>query len=172
MMRRSSFTDRLSRHLATTFGLGDRVPAPGTVAGSLPAALLWWGMTTALQSPALRAVLTATGVVVLTIVALWASDEEARRRGRSDPGPVVIDEVAGQWVTYLVALPLVPWGTIAEQAITVAAGFVLFRVWDVIKPWPVGRLERLPGGIGIVADDLAAGLMAGLVMAGALVVLY
>ena len=63
-------------------------------------------------------------------------------------------------MTYLVALPFLPYLTTVELAIFAAAGFILFRVFDIIKIWPVKAFERLPGGIGIVADDLAAGYLA------------
>ncbi|MFZ5786292.1 MAG: phosphatidylglycerophosphatase A, partial [Acidobacteriota bacterium] len=85
---------------------------------------------------------------------------EAVRRAQSDPGPVVIDEVAGQWL----ALALLVAAQPRPLSLGLVAGsFLLFRLFDVVKPWPIGRLERLPGGWGILADDLAAGLAAGLV---------
>ena len=81
----------------------------------------------------------------------------ARLVGRKDPGIVVVDEVVGQWVT-LAALPFTP--------VTAALGFLLFRVMDVVKPWPARDLERLPGGWGIMADDVMAGVYAHLRAAG------
>jgi phosphatidylglycerophosphatase A len=153
----------LARALATVGGLGDRLPAPGTTVGSLAGAILYWGATRLLPQPGWAAPLG--GLVVLLPLAVWACGEEAQRRGQIDPGPVVLDEVAGQWVA-LVAVsllhPRVPgWPELA-------AAFVLFRVFDVVKPWPIRALERLPCGWGIVADDLAAGLAGGLVAAGLL----
>ncbi len=142
--------------------LGDALPAPGTTAGSLPAALAWWGAAVLVPGRGALALVTGAAVVLVTAVGWWASDREARRRGVRDPGPVVIDEVAGQWLTYLVALPGAALG--GHLPVTVAAGFVAFRVFDVVKPWPIRRLERLPGGIGIMADDLAAAILAGAVM--------
>lgn len=154
----------LARHIATTFGLGDRLPAPGTTAGSLPAALLWWGLASALPWPAARLSATTILVMAATVAGIWAGGVEAERRRIADPGPVVVDEVAGQWLTYLLALPylsLVGWQSLAT---VVAAGFVLFRLFDIVKPWPVNRLEHLPGGLGIMADDLAAGIYAGIAL--------
>jgi phosphatidylglycerophosphatase A len=84
-----------------------------------------------------------------------AATSVARRSGRKDPGIVVVDEVVGQWIT-LLALPFTP--------LTAAAGFVLFRVMDVLKPWPARQLEALPGGVGIVADDVMAGVYAHLAL--------
>jgi phosphatidylglycerophosphatase A len=88
---------------------------------------------------------------------------EALQQGRrlvEDPGPVVLDEVAGPWVALALLVTVRP-GAPAPGAL--AASFLLFRAFDVVKPWPIRRLERLPGGWGIVADDLAAGLAAGAV---------
>ena len=81
----------------------------------------------------------------------WAASGAAAHWGLRDPGAVVVDEVAGQMVA-LALLPLSP--------ATMAAGFLLFRLFDIVKPFPARRLESLPGGFGIMADDLAAGLYA------------
>ncbi len=158
-------SSRWAYRIATTFGLGDRVFAPGTFAGSLPAAAAWLLLTAVFLDPLRLAVATACLTVLAATAGVGAAGEEASRRGREDPGPVVIDEVAGQWLTYLVALPWLPV-LAGRQAVDVSlAGFLAFRVFDVIKPWPVRRLERLPGGLGIMIDDLAAGLYAGIVLA-------
>ena len=141
-------------------------PAPGTLAGSLPAALLWLALAAVAPSDL---VLVAT--VVLTAAAAaagtWAGELEAGRRGHDDPGSVVIDEVAGQWLTLAVAMPWIPAGGLGVAAAAAGAGFVAFRLLDVLKPWPVSQLERLPGGLGIMADDLAAGALAGAALAAA-----
>jgi phosphatidylglycerophosphatase A len=156
---------RLARAVATVGGLGDLMPAPGTTAGSLPAAILWWGVCMGVDSFPLRLALTVTLTVVATAVGVWACTVEAARRGRSDPRPVVIDEVAGQWLCFAVSLLFLrPEGWL-QLAVMSAAGFLLFRFFDVVKPWPIRRLERIPGGVGIVADDLAAGAAAGLILA-------
>jgi len=162
--KRQTPGDRTARWIATTFGLGDRVLAPGTFAGSLPAILVWLVATRSLTGPAL-AWATAAGIVIATVTGIWAAGVEARRRGVEDPGPVVIDEVAGQWLTCLVAMP---WATLVSERRTAAfalAAFVAFRVFDIVKPWPVRRFEKLPGGWGIMADDLAAGIQAGVILA-------
>ncbi len=157
----------VARAVATVCGLGDHLPIPGTLAGSLPAATAWWIACVMLPSAAWRVAATAAAALVATLVGTWAAGVEARRRGRGDPGPVVVDEVAGQWITLLPAALLVAPGGAVFTAATVA-GFLLFRVFDVIKPWPVRELERLPGGVGIMADDLAAGVLAGLVLGAVL----
>ncbi|MFN8095296.1 MAG: phosphatidylglycerophosphatase A [Vicinamibacteria bacterium] len=84
-----------------------------------------------------------------------AAGHVARSIGIEDPGLVVVDEVAGQWIT-LAALPFTP--------AVALAGFFLFRLMDVVKPWPARDLERLHGGWGIMLDDVAAGVMAHLAL--------
>jgi phosphatidylglycerophosphatase A len=157
--------NRLAYNLATTFGLGDLLPAPGTTAGSAPAALIWPAVAWPLLDSPWLWVITLVMITASTIAGLWASDAEILRRGKSDPGPVVIDEVAGQWLTYGCALPL--WAALSprELLVFVVAGFFLFRFFDILKPWPIRRLEKLNGGLGVMADDLAAGLAAGIVLA-------
>jgi phosphatidylglycerophosphatase A len=155
---------RLPRTIATLAGLGEKLPAPGTTAGSLPAAALWWVLCQVAPNTTGRIVVTAAALVVAAAAGVWAADIETARRKVSDPGAVVIDEVAGQWLTYLVALPFLPWLTTSQLAVFAAAGFLLFRVFDILKPWPIRRLEAFPGGLGVVADDLAAGYFAAVVL--------
>ncbi len=153
----------VARALATVGGLGDRLPAPGTTVGSVAGAALFWGAS-ALWPSAVAGIALA-GLAVLLPVAVWACGAEARRRGVVDPHPVVLDEVAGQWAALAVVAVVQrrPPGPVE-----LAAAFLLFRAFDVVKPWPIRRLEALPGGWGIVADDLAAGLAAGAAAALAL----
>jgi phosphatidylglycerophosphatase A len=157
-----STSQALARHIATVFGLGDLLPAPGTTAGSLPAALLWWLLAATVDGSVEMIVVTAAGCLIFTLAGIWAADREGRRRGTSDPGPVVIDEVAGQWLTYLLVILFVSPADHAQLGLIVGSGFFLFRFFDIVKPWPAGRLEGLPGGVGIMADDLAAAGYAGL----------
>jgi len=140
--------NRLAVFLATAGGVGYVPVAPGT-AGSAVGALLYvltWKWTLTGQLALL---------VVVSIVGVWASDQAARHFGREDPGPVVIDEVAGQLLTLIVA---------GGSPVTLVLGFLLFRVLDIVKPWPAGRFEDLPGGLGIMADDLMAGVYGRLIL--------
>ena len=150
----------LARAVATFGGLGDRLPAPGTSVGSLPPALLWLGLCAALPTNPLRVALSAVGLVLFAVAGIWSSEIEAERRKEADPRPIVVDEAAGQWLTFLVALPFLPFLTTDQLAIFAAAGFLLFRFFDVVKVWPIKVFEKFPGGVGIVADDLAAGYFA------------
>jgi len=150
----------LARAVATFGGLGDRLPAPGTTVGSIPPTLLWFGLCAVLPNNPLRLALTAVGLVVFAVLGIWSSEIEAARRGENDPRPIVVDEAAGQWLTFLVALPFLPVLSTGQLAVFAAAGFLLFRLFDVVKLWPIRAFEKLEGGIGIVADDLAAGYFA------------
>lgn len=146
----------LTRALATVGGLGDHLPAPGTTVGSLAGAVLYW--VASLAWPGAPTAVALAGLVVLLPLSVWACGEEARRRGVVDPHPVVMDEVVGQWLA-LALVALVQRRPPGFRELI--AAFLLFRLFDVVKPWPIRRLERLPGGWGIVADDLAAGAAAG-----------
>jgi phosphatidylglycerophosphatase A len=112
--------------------------------------LLWAALAHAL-APSLRTSIAIALGVLVTLVGIPAATRVARGAGTKDPQFVVIDEVAGQLVA-LVAVPLA-WKSFL-------AGFILFRVFDIVKPPPVRQLEALPEGVGIVLDDVAAGLYA------------
>ena len=153
----------LARALATVGGLGDLLPAPGTTVGSLTGALLYWGASRLWPHPTWAVAIG--GVVFLVPLSVWACGIEAARRGHPDPGPVVLDEVAGQWLALAVVALL---RSRPPDPTELVAAFLLFRLLDVVKPWPIRKLERLPGGWGIVADDLAAAFAAGLLVFGVL----
>jgi len=137
--------------VGTFFGAGMLKPGPGTY-GSVAAALLWWGGAHVWQpGRTALAVCTFLAAAVAALVGIPAATIVAREAGRKDPGFVVIDEVAGQWVALTCMGP--DW----RHA---ALGLVLFRIFDIWKPWPVRRLEELPEGTGIMLDDLAAGALA------------
>jgi phosphatidylglycerophosphatase A len=136
---------RLAVFIATVAYCGYSPVAPGTVgsaAGLIVYLLVWWSMSPVVEV-ALMAAVFAAGV--------WAGTTAERYFGGIDPGPVVIDEVLGMLIT----LAFIPVGWSGALA-----GFVLFRVFDVIKPFPARQLERLHGGLGVMADDAMAGVYA------------
>jgi len=139
----------LARIIATFFGTGEFPFAPGTVA-SFAAALLYQWILFRLSAPQFAVLI---GITFLVGVA--AADVHARVLGSKDPHPVVIDEACGQWIACFLVPPA--WGL-------TAAAFFLFRAFDIVKPFPIRRLERLPGGWGIMADDVLAGIFAGLLV--------
>ena len=138
---------RADAALATWFGAGLLPWAPGTW-GSLAALPFAW----AIERQAGQAGLAVAAAAVFAL-GCWAAGRYERRAGRRDPGAIVIDEVAGQWLT-LAAVPASVW--------SYAAGFALFRAADILKPWPARLAERrLPGGLAVMADDAAAAAYAG-----------
>ena len=144
--------NRLADLISTWFGCGYSPAAPGT-AGSLGGLAIgivlhqfagfdWW-----------RFLLLGA---IACIPGVWAATRTARALGVKDPGMVVVDEVIGQWITLAGAHPF-NWKSYA-------AAFLLFRIFDIWKPAPVRQLEKLPEGLGIVADDVAAGCYAAILL--------
>ena len=139
--------------IATFFGAGLGKPGPGTW-GSVATVLIWSAIAF-LAHPATGTLYAVTAAIILLSTALGvpAATIAARESGRKDPGFVVIDEVAGQAIALLGAVTHPTWQH-------VLAALLLFRIFDITKPFPVRQLEKLPEGWGIVFDDLAAGLYA------------
>lgn len=142
--------NRAAQLISTMFGVGLARYAPGTMASLVALPLAWliaweWG----------RFVLLLASILALAVGG-WASELYAARTQTVDPKECVIDELAGQWIACAFAPVSIPAYILA---------FILFRVFDITKPWPVNRAERLHGGVGIMADDLVAALMAGAIIA-------
>lgn len=146
------FAVALATGLSTWFGCGYFPWGPGT-AGSLAALLIAIALHTGFGA---GRVTFALLILLLLWPAIWASTRTARILNTEDPGMVVVDEVLGQWLTLL--------GAAALNWKSFLAAFALFRLFDIWKPWPVRRLEALPEGLGIVADDLAAGVYGAIVL--------
>jgi phosphatidylglycerophosphatase A len=140
---------RLAVFIATVGYAGYFPIAPGTVgsaAGLVVYLLVWWTQS---------AVVEVGLIAVLFFAGVWAGTTAERYFGGIDPGPIVLDEVVGMLIT-LAFIPVGLSGAIA--------GFVLFRIFDVIKPFPAGRLERLHGGLGVMADDAMAAVYANIAL--------
>jgi phosphatidylglycerophosphatase A len=133
--------------LSTALGVGYVPFAPGTF-GSAVGLVVW------LLLPSSAGV-QAIAIIALFVVGSWSGSVAERHFGRRDPGAVVIDEVMGMIITLF--MNPVGWAG-------AATGFLLFRIADVIKPFPADRCERLPGGVGVMADDAMAGVYANLVL--------
>ncbi len=142
--------------LTTCFGLGKLPVAPGTW-GSLPPVVLY--QVLGYLWPAANPYAMAFFLVAGSWVCVQYAPAVIASTGKKDPQMVVADEVAGQALTMLVIALLWP-GNICNS---MALGFFLFRLFDILKPWPCKRLEKLPAGIGILADDLMAGVYSGIV---------
>ena len=144
--------NQLALTLATWFGAGYWPWGPGT-AGSLAAVLIAAGLHTWFGSGRIT---IAILLLAFLLPGIWASTQAARIWNTEDPSKVVVDEVLGQWLTLLGASTL-NWKSFL-------IGFILFRLFDIWKPWPIRRLENLPEGTGIVVDDLGAGLYGAIVL--------
>ena len=137
--------------LGTFFGAGLLKPGPGTY-GSVAAALLWYAAAHAFHPTfASLAIGTTIAAIVVTLIGIPASTLVARESGREDPGFVVVDEVAGQLIALIAIRP--DW----KHAVL---SLLLFRLFDIFKPWPIRKFEALPEGTGIMLDDVAAGVLA------------
>ena len=149
-LKRRNELDRLVQAVVTALGIGCLPVAPGTWASAaavLLVALVHW------IAPAHETILLGGVVALLTPPAVVFSTRFSRFENHPDPSKIVIDEILGQ-VFCLLWVPV--------SLLSLLAGFVIFRFFDIAKPFPVRSIERLPGGIGIVGDDLVAGLYAGL----------
>ena len=140
--------NRLATTIASVFYIGFIPGAPGTYGSLVTVAALYfigqygdWMYSATL--------LACVGII--TLAGIPASAVASKNAGDEDPSFVVIDEVAGQMLTFF----LVPF-----SVVNIISGFVLFRAFDILKPWPIWKLESLPHGIGIMADDLLAGIYA------------
>jgi phosphatidylglycerophosphatase A len=159
---------RISLFIATACGLGYLPKAPGTwgslaaipiyylIVTRFPLDIVPWQRPPRVDALTLWALMTTFSVaLVIALLGIWASGQTARFTQNDDPQFVVIDEVSGQLLTYLVALAPANWKYLL-------LGFILFRVFDIWKPFPARQAEALPGGWGIMADDWIAGIYAGL----------
>ena len=143
---------RLGIAIATWFGCGYFPVGPGT-AGSLAALAIAYALSAIAHW---RPIHFAFLSLAMLPVGIWAAGVAARELGRKDPQAVVVDEVLGQWIT-LVGATTLNWKSWL-------AAFCLFRLFDIWKPQPARRLEALPSGLGIVADDVMAGVYGALVL--------
>jgi phosphatidylglycerophosphatase A len=139
--------------VATFFGIGRLKPGPGTWASVVTVVL--WAAVYSMIPAAHGTLATITAALVAALIGIPASTRVVRATGIKDPSFVVIDEVAGQLVS-LIGVSL-SWKTFL-------AGLILFRVFDILKPFPIRQLERLPEGTGIMLDDLGAGILALVIM--------
>ena len=149
----------MKRLLLSCFGLGWLPIAPGTW-GSLPPTGIFVLLCYLGVSAEVISVVMGVCVLVGSAICVALAPASIEATGRKDPGEVVVDEFAGQSVTFIAA------GMITGMPfiVTAAAGFLLFRLFDIVKPWPARSLEKLPLGWGILADDLMAGVYAGVLL--------
>jgi len=154
----------MKRMLTSCFGLGLLPLAPGTW-GSLPPVIIFAAMSHFGVSAVPTAITMAVLILFGSVVCVLFAPAIIAATGKDDPREVVADELAGQALTFLP----VPFFITAEIStrqilITTALGFLFFRLFDIVKPWPIRKLEKLPKGWGILADDLLAAVLAAIVL--------
>jgi phosphatidylglycerophosphatase A len=141
--------NRSARSIATLFGIGHAPYAPGTVASVAALPVAWL-----IAISGGRFTLLFAGILALAIGG-WASELYASQMKTFDPRECVVDELAGQWIACAFA---------PASLLGFALAFLMFRCFDIFKPWPIRHVERLHGGIGIMTDDVVAALMAGVIL--------
>ena len=159
-IRPSGIVDYLSLAI-TTVGVGYLPLAPGTwgsMVGVGVYVLAAWFEMGAVQQAAFHWALNSILLAVVCFAGIWASDRAIPLLGNSDPSEAVIDEVMGQLITFAFVPLTLNWHLILP-------GFILFRLFDIWKPYPIRSMEVLPGGLGICADDIVAGAFAGICLA-------
>jgi len=149
-------TDYLALSIATC-GVGYLPLAPGTF-GSLVGVGMFLLLAHVIAGNALVAVILAL-IIAVTLAGIWAGSRIEQLSGRKDPGKVVVDEVAGQLIALFPLTLFAQWSTGI-----VILSFILFRFFDIVKPYPANRLQELDGGIGIMFDDLIAGVYSAVVV--------
>ena len=153
-------TDYLALSIATC-GVGYLPLIPGTY-GSLLGVAIFLLLVRAHSAAALVFV----SILAITVAGIWAATVTEKLAGRKDPGKVVVDEVAGQMIALFPLTLFTRWSTSA-----VIVSFILFRFFDIVKPYPAGRFERLKGGLGIMCDDLVAGVYGAVIVSIILAIL-
>jgi phosphatidylglycerophosphatase A len=144
---------RFSTIIASVLGIGYFPVASGTVM-SIVATVL--AMMLAQHGGGLTLVAAS---LIAFVIGVWACGAHVRATGRDDPSECVIDELAGQWL----ACAGICFTPIFPSVAAFALAFLLFRLFDILKPWPISAAEKLPGGMGVMADDMLAGLAAGII---------
>lgn len=137
--------------IATGLGTGHSPIASGTAGSALAIVFVYFFWPVSVMAQIIT-------VVITTAVGIYTAGWLAEAEGLKDPSIVVIDEIAGQFTTFLFLAPaMLDWKVLI-------AGFLLFRIFDIWKPWPIRKLEDLPGGYGIVLDDSLSGVFACIVL--------
>ena|SRR5215510_11701608 len=153
-MTRSKPIDFVALAIATC-GVGYLPLAPGTF-GSLVGVGLFLLLV---RVAAVNLLVIVVAILLVTFVGIWAATRTEELSGRKDPGKVVVDEVAGQMIALFPLTLFTRWSTVA-----VIISFILFRFFDIVKPYPANRLQELNGGVGVMFDDLVAGVYGAVVV--------
>lgn len=148
----------MQRLTASCFGLGKLPIAPGTW-GSLPPVIIFMLLGMSDASVTKVNVIMAGLALIGSVACVRFAPASIAATGSTDPREVVMDEFAGQSIAFIGIAAIAP----SQACVAAALGFLLFRLFDIVKPWPIRKLELLPAGWGILADDLLAGVYAAIV---------
>ncbi|MBN1787108.1 MAG: phosphatidylglycerophosphatase A [Sedimentisphaerales bacterium] len=148
----------MKKLILSCFGLGFLPGAPGTW-GSIPPLVIFLVFHYFYPTAVALSILLVIMLIVSSILCLLFAGEAEELAAKKDPSWIVIDEFAGQSAALIAAA-----FTGGKVLLMAAGAFLLFRIFDIVKPWPVCRAEKLPGGLGILADDIAAGVLAAIVL--------
>ena len=154
--------------LATGFGSGLLQPAPGTWGSAVAAIAAWFFLSCEPSHP----VVILMGLVLITFaVGIWASDTWESKTGQHDSGMIVIDEFAGMWICIV---PLAnDWHIVDYPWLWLLGGFLIFRLLDIAKPYPINWLdENIPGAMGVMVDDVVAGILSAVILFGIMCLFY
>ena len=153
-----TFTDRLALAISTC-GVGLIPFAPGTF-GALVGVIIFYGLFLACKSsPQYFQVVVIIASLMVTALGIWASNSGEKIFGEKDAQRIVVDEVAGQLISYILIAPLMV-AQLSKPTTIIIIGFLLFRTFDIWKPYPIRQLEKLGDGLGVMADDVLAGIYA------------
>jgi phosphatidylglycerophosphatase A len=154
----------MRRLIVTCFGLGWLPIAPGTW-GSLPPAIVFGALMCSGLPHIITVIMMAVMMIAGSVSCVCCASSAVAAVGKKDPGEVVMDEFAGQALTFLAIPLLLPRHLSAGESFCFALlGFLLFRLLDIVKPGPIRKLESLPGGWGVLMDDLAAGVVSTIIL--------
>lgn len=156
--RPQSALDWLAAFVATGFGVGMIPYAPGTFGSLVGVAIAYAVFVTHSRAPLMMLCGILLTCLVFTWLGFWASERAEKIMQRKDASQIVIDEIAGQLIAYVFVAPFWPLGDKLWWALI--AGFALFRLFDIFKPYPINQLQSLTGGVGVMMDDIVAGLYA------------
>jgi phosphatidylglycerophosphatase A len=155
-------TDRLAFAISTC-GVGLLPFAPGTF-GALIGLAIFYGLFVACKAaPHYFQAAVILASLIVSALGLWASNRGEHLFGEKDAQRIVVDEVAGQLISFILIAPLLV-AEMSQPAIVMVAGFLLFRAFDIFKPYPIKQLQDLPTGLGVMFDDIVAGIYAAVVL--------
>ena len=162
----------MKKLLTSSFGLGWLPIAPGTWGSLLPTVIFAISCHFG-ASPVVTVLIMTFIILAASVICVKLAPSVIKETGKTDPGEIVVDEVAGQALTFLAVIFFNIENFSTGKICTIALlGFLLFRIFDISKPWPIRKLEKFPEGWGILADDLLAGVYAGIVFLIFTVYLY